>query len=159
MEGCRRPGTCDSGYVVSGELTKQGIVLRDLYGWPGWVIEVDIDWRTWSAGEVRDIPPPGTRRNARRPCDDPELVARIKKTAAASREAPRSGIWLVSLNLPSPHGKKRDGVRLRAETIATLYGFALHLGLSPKRAISCTGKAIHGLRDESTQTRAGMRVA
>jgi hypothetical protein len=100
------------------------------------VIEVDIHWRTWTAGEVRDIPPPRTRRNARRPCDDPELVERIRKTAEASREAPRSGIWLVSLDFPSPHGKKKDGVQLRAETIATLYGCALHLGLSPKRAIS-----------------------
>lgn len=122
--------------MVSGALTKQGVVLRDLYGWPGWVIEVDIGWRTWSAGEVRDIPPPRTRRNARRPCDDPELVERIKKAAEATCEAPRSSIWLVSLDLPSPHGKKKDGAQLRAETIATLYGYALRIGLSPKRAIS-----------------------
>lgn len=122
--------------MASGALTNQGLVLRDLYGWPGWVIEVDINWRTWSAGEVRDIPPPRTRRNARRPSDDPELVQRIKKAAEASREAPRSSIWLVSLGLPSPHGKKQNGVQLRAETIATLYRYALHLGLSPKRAIS-----------------------
>lgn len=122
--------------MVSGELTEQGVVLRDLYGWPGWVIEIDIRWRIWSAGEVRCIPPPRTRRNARRPCDDPELLERIKKAAEAAREAPRSSIWLVSLGLASPHGKKKDGVRLRAETIATLYECALHLGLSPKRAIS-----------------------
>lgn len=134
--GRRPPGACDSGHVVWGRLTEQGIVLGDLYGWPGWVIEVDIGWRTWSAREVRDIPPPRTRRNARRPCDDPELVKRIKKAAEATREAPRSSIWLVSLGLPSPHGKKKDGVRLRAEAIATLYGCALGLGLSPKRAIS-----------------------
>ncbi|MFF9490375.1 hypothetical protein [Streptomyces sp. NPDC014676] len=61
---------------------------------------------------------------------------RDKKAAEASREAPRSSIWLVSLSLPSPHEKKQNGVRLRAETIATLYGYALHLGLSPERAIS-----------------------
>ncbi|MFD9122291.1 MULTISPECIES: hypothetical protein [Streptomyces] len=106
------------------------------------MIEVDIDWRTWSATRVRDVPPQRTRRNSRRPCDDPELVERIKKAAEAAREAPRSGIWLVSLGLPSPHGKKKDGVRLRAQTIAALYECALNFGLSPRRAIS----EVYGLR-------------
>ena len=123
------------------ELTDKGAVLRDLYGWTGWVIEVDIDWRTWSAGDVRDIAPPRTRKNARRPCDDPELVSRIKGAAEASREAPRSSIWLLSLAFPTPHKKKKDGVQLRAATIATMYGYALNLGLSPVRALS----AVYGL--------------
>ena len=106
-----------------------------------WTVEVDINWRTWSAGDVRAIPPPGTRRNARRPTDDLELVRRIKMTAEASQEAPRSSIWLASLALPTPHGKKPEGVRLRAETFSIMYRYAVKLGLSPKRAIH----AVYGL--------------
>ncbi|WP_327286066.1 hypothetical protein OG974_30185 (plasmid) [Streptomyces sp. NBC_00597] len=117
-------------------ITETGVVLSDLYGWPGWVVEVDIDWRTWSARDVRDIAPPRTRSNARRPCDDPELIRRIREAAEACRELPRSSIWLLSLAFPTPHGKKRNGPQLRAETIATMYGYARHLGLSPRRAIS-----------------------
>ncbi|MET9374036.1 hypothetical protein ABZX98_07780 [Streptomyces sp. NPDC002992] len=121
---------------VRAALTTEGVRLRDLYGWTGWVVEVDIHWRTWSAGSVRDIAPPNTRRNARRPCGDRELVGRIKKAAEAMREAPRSSIWLISLGLPSPHGKKKDSAQLRAMTISTVYQTAVRLGLSPRRALS-----------------------
>ncbi|AEM84260.1 hypothetical protein Strvi_4677 [Streptomyces violaceusniger Tu 4113] len=127
---------------VQMDLTETGVVLQNLYGWPDWTVEVDMDWRTWSAGDVRAIPPPGTRRNARRPTDDLELVRRIKMTAEASQEAPRSSIWLASLALPTPHGKKPDGVRLRAETFSIMYRYAVRLGLSPKRAIH----AVYGLK-------------
>ncbi|MFE5718565.1 hypothetical protein [Streptomyces erythrochromogenes] len=118
------------------DLTAEGAVLQNISGWPGWAIEVDIDWTTWKVKEMRDIPPPKTRKNARRPCGDPELAARIRGAAEAAHEAPRSSIWLVSLAFPTPHGKKRDGARLRAEAVAALYAYALHLGLSPRRAIS-----------------------
>ncbi|WAP57831.1 hypothetical protein [Streptomyces sp. S465] len=116
-------------------LTGEGVVLRNLWGWPEWVVKVDIDWRTWSAGVVT-CSKPGARANARRPCDDPELVGRMKKAAEAAREAPRGSIWLVSLAFPTPHKKKPNGEQLRAETIAAMYRYALNLGLSPKRAIS-----------------------
>ncbi|RSS53903.1 hypothetical protein [Streptomyces sp. WAC01280] len=121
---------------IEMDLTETGVTLRNLYGWPGWVIEVDIDWPTWSTRTVRDVPPPRTRSNARRPTDDPELVRRIRKAAEAAKELPRSSIWVVSLALPTPHKKKADGVQLRAATIGTMYNYALKLGLSPKRAIS-----------------------
>ncbi|MER6319112.1 hypothetical protein ABT237_35975 [Streptomyces sp. NPDC001581] len=117
-------------------LTTQGVVLNDLSGWPGWVVEVDIYWPTWSAREIRDIAPPGTRSNARRPRDDAELVTRIRGAAEACREAPRSSIWLLSLAFPTPHKKRKNGAQLRAETIATMYDYACRLGLSPRRAIS-----------------------
>ncbi|MEU9160651.1 hypothetical protein AB0D29_10320 [Streptomyces sp. NPDC048424] len=117
-------------------LTTEGIVLGGLYGWPGWVVEADIYWPTWSAREIRDIAPPGTRSNARRPCDDAELVTRIRGAAEACREAPRSSIWLLSLGFPTPHKKRPNGPQLRAATIATMYDHARHLGLSPRRAIS-----------------------
>lgn len=123
-------------------LTGEGAVLRNLWGWPGWVVKVDLDWRTWKAGAVTCIEPPGTRANARRPYDDHELVRRIEKTVEAAREAPRSSIWLASLAFATPHKKKSDGEQLRAETIATMYQYALRLGLSPKRAIS----AVYELR-------------
>ncbi|MEU1087421.1 hypothetical protein ACFYPN_19855 [Streptomyces sp. NPDC005576] len=115
---------------IEMDLTETGVTLRNLYGWPGWVIEVDIAWSTWSARTVRDIPPPRTRSNARRPTDDPELVRRIRKAAEAAKELPRSSIWVVSLALPTPHKKKTDGVQLRAATIGTMYNYALNLGLS-----------------------------
>ncbi|MFF2327655.1 MULTISPECIES: hypothetical protein [unclassified Streptomyces] len=121
---------------IEMDLTETGVTLRNLYGWPGWVTEVDIDWSTWSARTVRDVPPPRTRSNARRPTDDPELVRRIRKAAEAAKELPRSSIWVVSPALPTPHKKKTDGVQLRAATIATMYNYARNLGLSPKRAIS-----------------------
>lgn len=121
---------------VQAEFTGETVLLRGLHGWPGWVIEVDIDGKNWSPGDVRDFPPPNTQRDAQGPCDDPELVERIKKAAEAMREAPRSSIWLLSLGLPSPHGKKKDSARLRAMTISTLYTAAVHLGLSPRRALS-----------------------
>ncbi|MFG2298486.1 hypothetical protein [Streptomyces sp. NPDC048603] len=90
------------------ELTDEGAILRSPSGWPGWAIEVDMDWPTGMARQVRDIAPPRTRRNARRPCDDPELIARVKRAAEEAREAPGSSIWLVSLAFPTPH-KKKDG--------------------------------------------------
>lgn len=117
-------------------LTAKGVVLSSLYGWPGWVVEVDIYWPTWSAREVRDIAPPGTRSNARRPRDDAELVTRVRGAAEACREAPRSSIWMLSLGFPTPHKKRKNGAQLRAETIAAMYDCARHLGLSPRRAIS-----------------------
>ncbi|WP_424212709.1 hypothetical protein ACN20G_11860 [Streptomyces sp. BI20] len=125
--------------MVSGvrlAITGRGVDLRGLYGWPGWMVQVDIDWRTWTAGELRDIPPPGTRRNARRPSGDAELVQRIRATAEAVHEAPRSMVWVLSLALPSPHGKKQNSVLLRARTIATMYRAAQGRGLVPKRVIA-----------------------
>lgn len=80
---------------------------------------------------LRDFAPPGTRSNARRPCDDPALVARLTRAA----EMRHGWIGFVAAALPSPH-KKRNGVQLRAETIEIVYELALDQGLSPRRAVT-----------------------
>jgi hypothetical protein len=110
--------------------TSKGARLRNIYGWPDWTVEVDIDWRTGDVREVRDIAPPGTRSNARRPCGDPDLVARVKKAA----EMRHGWIGFAAAALPTPH--RKHGAQQRAATIATMYRLALDQGLSPRRAIS-----------------------
>ncbi|WP_406639120.1 hypothetical protein [Amycolatopsis sp. WGS_07] len=122
--------------MVNMRVGSKGVRLSNVYGWPGWIVDV----RFPSAGRpatVTAIPPAGTRSNARRPTDDPELVARLVQ--AAHLEFGWLGFLAVAL--PSPHKKKRDGVRLRAETMAIMYESAKDQGLSPRRAIS----AIYGL--------------
>jgi hypothetical protein len=112
--------------------TSKGVRLRNAYGWPGWTIEVDIDARNGQVVAIRDVAPPGTRSNARRPRDDADLVGRLKQAAQM-----RHG-WLgfVAAALPSPHKKKRNGVQLRAATLAIMHELAKDQGLSPRRAIS-----------------------
>lgn len=68
------------------ELTETGAVLRYLHDRPGWFIKVDVHWQTWSAGDSKDVPPPGARR------DDPALAHRIHRTAGVSRKAPQLGV-------------------------------------------------------------------
>lgn len=71
-------------------------------GGRGWVIEVEIDWRTWSAGEVRDIPPPGTRRNARRPTERCQGVEGGTSRRRARPSAGRSWPIAYSLDMTEP---------------------------------------------------------
>lgn len=126
--------------------TGTGVRLRNAYGWHGWTIEVDLDLRDGRVVALRDIAPLGTRSNARRPCDDADLVNRLTQAAQM-----RYG-WLsfVAAALPSPHRKKPNGVQLRAATIAIMWELAKDQGLSPRRAIS----AVYGLPviDEGERT-------
>lgn len=114
--------------------------FRNVYGWPDWIIEVDIhvDLATGclQAGTVRCTPPPSNRRPTG-PTQDPELVARLRYAAEGRHGIP----GFVSLGLPSPHKKKKDGVRLRAVTIAVMFETAREQGFSPRRVIS----AVYGL--------------
>lgn len=137
--GCVVPGGRSvSGYtahvmsMLEMRMTPKGARLRNVYGWPGWTIEVDVAGRAGRPVEIQDFAPPGTRSNARRPCDDPDLVARLTRVA----EMRHGWIGFVAAALPSPHKKKRNGVQLRAETIAIVYELVKDQGLSPRRAIS-----------------------
>jgi hypothetical protein len=136
--------------LVEMDMGMRGAFFRDVYGWPGWIIDVDlhVDRATggWLAGAVRCTPPPGTRRNARRPTDDPELVTRLRHVAEGRHGVP----GFVALGLPTPHKEKKDGVRLRAATIATMFETPRVQGFSPRRAIS----AVYGLHvvDEGNRT-------
>jgi hypothetical protein len=117
--------------------TSRGVRLRNVYGWPGWTIEVDIDARTRQVVAIRDIAPPRTRSNASRPCDDGDLVARLAQAAQM-----RHGLMsFLAAALPSPHKKKPNGVQLRAATMAIMWESAKEQGFSPRRAIS----AVYGL--------------
>lgn len=126
-----------TGHVMSMlqmDTTPSGVTLRNVYGWPGWTIEVDlvVVEGTWRAREIRDRAPQGTRKNARRPCDDPDLIKRLTKAA----EMRHGWLGFVAAALPSPHKKKTNGRQLRAATIAIMYRLAVNQGLSPRRAIS-----------------------
>ncbi|MFD7495537.1 hypothetical protein ACFV8T_24490 [Streptomyces sp. NPDC059832] len=59
---------------IEMDLTETGVTLRNLYGWPGWVLEVDISWSTWSArrpGHPAPSDPEQRPATDRRPRTDP----------------------------------------------------------------------------------------
>ncbi|WP_147255612.1 hypothetical protein [Streptomyces sp. PT12] len=132
-----------------------GLRITDVYGWPEWTFEAELDWRTGRVCDLRVLPPPKARRNVRRPSE--RELQRI--TALAERMSGHgTGTLLdfVAAAVPEPRGSKKPGERAKAVT--AMYLTALQQGYSPRRAIS----AVYGLPMEpawdSEQPSSGTRT-